>query len=123
MYWITSNLVTLIQNYLIYNHGPGKKVPVHLIRKRLAHKLSRVEKKQEPFAKDGDRSKGEVKNRQVGRGKGEDERRKQEFYAESVQAVNKAARSLGMSPDWTTWVLDGSSGIGMERCPYFCSRS
>ncbi len=25
MYWITSNLVTLVQNYLIYNHGPGKK--------------------------------------------------------------------------------------------------
>jgi YidC/Oxa1 family membrane protein insertase len=24
MYWITSNFVTLIQNYLIYNHGPGK---------------------------------------------------------------------------------------------------
>jgi YidC/Oxa1 family membrane protein insertase len=27
MYWITSNLVTLVQNYLIYNHGPGKKSP------------------------------------------------------------------------------------------------
>jgi YidC/Oxa1 family membrane protein insertase len=27
MYWITSNLVTLLQNYLIYNHGPGKKSP------------------------------------------------------------------------------------------------
>ena len=26
MYWITSNLVTLVQNYLIYNHGPGRKV-------------------------------------------------------------------------------------------------
>ncbi len=25
MYWITSNLVTLVQNYLIYNHGPGKR--------------------------------------------------------------------------------------------------
>ena len=25
MYWISSNLVTLVQNYLIYNHGPGKK--------------------------------------------------------------------------------------------------
>lgn len=25
MYWITSNLVTLGQNYLIYNHGPGRK--------------------------------------------------------------------------------------------------
>ncbi len=24
MYWITSNLMTLVQNYLIYNHGPGK---------------------------------------------------------------------------------------------------
>ena len=30
MYWITSNLVTLVQNYLIYNHGPGKKTPVAL---------------------------------------------------------------------------------------------
>jgi YidC/Oxa1 family membrane protein insertase len=27
MYWITSNLVTLVQNYLIYNHGPGRKAP------------------------------------------------------------------------------------------------
>jgi YidC/Oxa1 family membrane protein insertase len=27
MYWITSNLVTLVQNYVIYNYGPGKKVP------------------------------------------------------------------------------------------------
>ncbi len=27
MYWISSNLVTLVQNYLIYNHGPGKKSP------------------------------------------------------------------------------------------------
>ena len=25
MYWITSNLVTLGQNYVIYNYGPGKK--------------------------------------------------------------------------------------------------
>lgn len=25
VYWITSNLVTLTQNYLIYHHGPGKK--------------------------------------------------------------------------------------------------
>jgi YidC/Oxa1 family membrane protein insertase len=25
VYWITSNLVTLIQNYVIYNHGPGKR--------------------------------------------------------------------------------------------------
>jgi YidC/Oxa1 family membrane protein insertase len=28
MYWITSNLVTLVQNYVIYNYGPGKKPPV-----------------------------------------------------------------------------------------------
>jgi YidC/Oxa1 family membrane protein insertase len=25
MYWITSNVVTLVQNYVIYNHGPGRK--------------------------------------------------------------------------------------------------
>lgn len=25
MYWITSNLVTLVQNYVIYNHGPGRR--------------------------------------------------------------------------------------------------
>ncbi len=25
VYWITSNLVTLVQNYLIYNHGPGRR--------------------------------------------------------------------------------------------------
>lgn len=28
MYWITSNLVTLAQNYVIYNHGPGRRSPV-----------------------------------------------------------------------------------------------
>jgi YidC/Oxa1 family membrane protein insertase len=27
MYWITSNLVTLAQNFVIYNYGPGKKPP------------------------------------------------------------------------------------------------
>ncbi len=27
VYWITSNLVTLVQNYLIYHHGPGRKSP------------------------------------------------------------------------------------------------
>src|ERR687890_938161 len=27
MYWITSNLMTLGQNYVIYNYGPGKKQP------------------------------------------------------------------------------------------------
>jgi len=27
MYWIPSNLVTLAQNYLIYNHGPGRRPP------------------------------------------------------------------------------------------------
>src|ERR671932_1473487 len=27
MYWITSNLVTLVQNYVIYNHGPGRRGP------------------------------------------------------------------------------------------------
>ena len=25
VYWITSNVVTLVQNYVIYNHGPGKR--------------------------------------------------------------------------------------------------
>jgi YidC/Oxa1 family membrane protein insertase len=28
MYWITSNLVTLAQNYVIYNHGPGRRPPL-----------------------------------------------------------------------------------------------
>ena len=27
VYWITSNLVTLVQNYMIYNYGPGKRSP------------------------------------------------------------------------------------------------
>lgn len=27
VYWITSNIVTLVQNYVIYNFGPGKKKP------------------------------------------------------------------------------------------------
>lgn len=32
MYWITSNLVTLAQNYVIYNHGPGRRPPVEQAR-------------------------------------------------------------------------------------------
>ena len=27
VYWITSNLVTLVQNYVIYHHGPGRRLP------------------------------------------------------------------------------------------------
>jgi YidC/Oxa1 family membrane protein insertase len=27
VYWITSNLVTLVQNYAIYNYGPGRRPP------------------------------------------------------------------------------------------------
>jgi YidC/Oxa1 family membrane protein insertase len=27
VYWITSNLVTLTQNYIIYHHGPGRRQP------------------------------------------------------------------------------------------------
>lgn len=30
VYWITSNLVTLVQNYLIYNHGPGRRPAISL---------------------------------------------------------------------------------------------
>ena len=28
MYWITNNIVTFVQNYAIYNYGPGRKSPV-----------------------------------------------------------------------------------------------
>lgn len=28
VYWITSNIITLVQNYAIYNYGPGKKTSV-----------------------------------------------------------------------------------------------
>lgn len=27
VYWITSNIITFVQNYVIYNYGPGKKSP------------------------------------------------------------------------------------------------
>ncbi len=37
MYWITSNLVTLVQNYLIYNHGPGRKKSTPEAKKTLAN--------------------------------------------------------------------------------------
>src|SRR5918997_3388896 len=33
MYWIASNLVTLVQNYVIYNYGPGKKSSAEDIKK------------------------------------------------------------------------------------------
>jgi len=72
MYWITSNLVTLIQNYLIYNHGPGKKVPVAPDKEKAGAQAQPSSEKAGAFRKDGDRSKGtQVKNRQraVGRGR------------------------------------------------------
>lgn len=31
VYWITSNIVTLVQNYLIYHHGPGRKSSVSAV--------------------------------------------------------------------------------------------
>lgn len=46
MYWITSNLVTLVQNYVIYNHGPGKKspTPVSNDKQQVADKKPSLEK-------------------------------------------------------------------------------
>ncbi len=41
VYWITSNLVTLVQNYVIYNHGPGKKKPEDEAKKASAEAVSR----------------------------------------------------------------------------------
>jgi YidC/Oxa1 family membrane protein insertase len=32
MYWITSNIFTIAQNYLIYHHGPGKKDPADKVK-------------------------------------------------------------------------------------------
>jgi YidC/Oxa1 family membrane protein insertase len=46
VYWITSNLVTLTQNYIIYYHGPGKRPPAGGILARLrgtSDKASRQE--------------------------------------------------------------------------------
>ncbi len=54
MYWITSNLVTLVQNYLIYNHGPGRKVPVAPDKEKIATQPApRAEKKQDSSSLEG----------------------------------------------------------------------
>lgn len=59
MYWITSNLVTLVQNYLIYNHGPGKKVPVAPDKEKAsAQPHTKSEKKRESSANKGDAHNG-----------------------------------------------------------------
>ena len=47
VYWITSNLVTLVQNYVIYNHGPGKKKPEDEAKKASAQAISRNGKGEE----------------------------------------------------------------------------
>ena len=47
MYWITSNLVTLVQNYLIYNHGPGKKAPVAPDLEKTSQGKAKIEKNQD----------------------------------------------------------------------------
>ncbi|QIN80570.1 membrane protein insertase YidC [Rubrobacter marinus] len=54
MYWITSNLVTLVQNYLIYNHGPGKKVPAAPDKEKApAQPAPRAAKNQDSSAQEG----------------------------------------------------------------------
>lgn len=58
MYWITSNLVTLVQNYLIYNHGPGKKVPVAPDKKTSSQAQPQSAKKQVSSIHDGNEGKG-----------------------------------------------------------------
>ena len=59
MYWITSNLVTLVQNYLIYNHGPGKKIPVAPDKEKPGTQTqSQPVKKQDPSVQDGNGIKG-----------------------------------------------------------------
>ena len=59
MYWITSNLVTLVQNYLIYNHGPGRKAPLAPSNgKTSVQNSAQPAKTQEPSANDGSGRKG-----------------------------------------------------------------
>lgn len=59
MYWITSNLVTLVQNYLIYNHGPGKKVPVAPDKEKATPQAQpKLEKDREPSNGNGSAPKG-----------------------------------------------------------------
>lgn len=59
MYWITSNLVTLVQNYLIYNHGPGKKAPVTLDKEKASvQPLPKSEKMRETPTSDDNARKG-----------------------------------------------------------------
>ncbi len=68
MYWITSNLVTLVQNYLIYNYGPGKKVPVAPDKDKTATPpASRAAKKQESSLQEGnERKETQVKQSSTG---------------------------------------------------------
>ena len=68
MYWITSNLVTLVQNYLIYNHGPGKKAPAAPDKEKTStHAQSQFAKKQASSIQDGSgRNGAEVKEPSTG---------------------------------------------------------
>jgi YidC/Oxa1 family membrane protein insertase len=52
MYWITSNLMTLGQNYVIYNYGPGKKTPGS----------DKVEEKGKSSPENGANGSGELRN-------------------------------------------------------------
>lgn len=65
IYWITSNLVTLVQNYLIYNHGPGKKSPT-AERQREAPKGNSAPKPA-PTAEDGAAKPEQQKAKRAGR--------------------------------------------------------
>ena len=53
MYWITSNLVTLVQNYLIYNHGPGRKAPAAPDEKQTPRDTTNAAPKSAPGSQNG----------------------------------------------------------------------
>ena len=65
MYWITSNLVTLVQNYLIYNHGPGKRSPS--AEKQGAGPDASVSRKSTSSSSQNDAASGEKQPKRSGR--------------------------------------------------------
>jgi YidC/Oxa1 family membrane protein insertase len=77
VYWITSNLVTLAQNYLIYNHGPGRKSPADTEKRQAPRNTSDAAPESGSPAQDGskDGSKS-TRNRRRARGSGRKRRRR-----------------------------------------------
>src|SRR5215212_8397473 len=87
VYWITSNLVTLVQNYVIYHHGPG--------RRPLGSGPGGISARASGAVDDGNGARAPVARRQTANGSGAQEQRASangDATEQAAQAAKSAKR-------------------------------